>query len=171
MQKTVSEKILDDIKRQYQSIIDTNENIKKRASQLMSFIGISMAAATGLVLFEPNGSSPEKIIGFIGVLLISPALIYCLRVIHTRGIAVPLGSRTYLERVPDGHRLNTTYEEHSKLEANHYAEVMSVEYLKSLEDEENLNKKLGGYFNVASTFFIAGIILYVSQAPLRYVGL
>lgn len=167
--------VLDDIKLRYQNLANINGNIKKRATQLLSFVGISMAAATGIVLVESIITDTEKIIGIIGVIIMSIALAFCLWITKTHGVLAPISSdmllnvdskKSRLNADPKKSELNDKYNTMVKMEQNIYYRLMSERYLKCLRDEENINKKLARLINGATISFIIGIVVYISPVVL-----
>lgn len=158
---------LEELRLEYSAICKDNDNIKQRAIQMMSFIGIIMAVVTGFGLLDSIGSD-LLLLAVAALLIMVPALWLYFDLIRTKRMAHIIHhyelpderiSRSVLSNICDS-IFDTDL-------AKFYTKI-SNKYLESIENEKIDNKKFIRYFNAATGFFIASIIFYIVIISFQY---
>ncbi|MDA7959311.1 MAG: hypothetical protein MPJ08_01100 [Nitrosopumilus sp.] len=167
----MQKEFLEELKVQLKDISDTNENIKRRATQMVSFIGIIIAAATGLGLDSTwkDGLESTWAVGMMVLLLASTAILGATlwmyyKVIKTRPTTVPLVSKKLICVCDGDVSLSEVYRKITGKEPRLYYEFMSRSYLESIKDNEEINEDMADRFNRATRLFVIGVFAYAAWA-------
>ncbi len=167
----MQKEFLEELKVQLKDISDTNENIKRRSTQMVSFIGIIIAAATGLGLDSDWSADLETAEGWamviwlvIGMMILGIALVVYFTIIKTRSTTVPIVSKKLLRVCCDELRLTENYRKVTGKEPRLYYEFMSKMYLDAMKDNEKINGEMATRFNWATGIFVAGVLAYAAWA-------
>lgn len=169
----MAEKYLEEAKMQFRLISDANDAIKMRAVRMMSFIGVTMAAAAGFRLTRTVDPGQGIYVEIVAMCAMVGAMILYLFIIKTEDMEVVIGADKLLDESDSGYRLNKNCCGWINLEPKIYYPRMLKEYLLCIKHGEEINKRIAARFNWSTYMFVAGVSLYVIwtlQAVGRSVG-
>lgn len=162
---------MEELRIRLKNIVDANENIRRRATQMMSFIGIIIAASAGLGLNSVLSADLQTLLGQfmavwlgISMALQGSALVGYQTVIRSSAAMVPIISRDLMHICDDKPRLSDTYKELTSKKREAYYDFMSMRYLESISDNERINKKMARNFNRTLLLFTSGVFAYTGWA-------
>ena len=161
----MAEEYLKEARLQFKIISDAIDTIKMRATHLMSFIGITMAAAVGLraeamtKMMEEPGLGTYVELAAISVMVLS--MIRYFGIIKAADMKVPMGPEGLLDKSPSGYDLNEDCLSWMRAKPEKYYSTMLAAYLESALDGQGINRDIGLRFNKSTRLFVVGVSVYV----------
>ena len=157
----MAEEYLKEARLQFKMISDAIDTIKMRATHLMSFIGITMAAAVGFRANMMAEFGPGTYVELAAMSVMVVSMIRYLRIIRTQDMKVPMGPEGLLDKSASGYDLNEDCRRWMRAEPEKYYSTMLVAYLESALHGQGINQDIGRRFNKSTRLFVAGVSVYV----------
>ena len=161
----MAEEYLKEARLQFKIISDAIDTIKMRATHLMSFIGITMAAAVGLraeamteMMAEPGPGTYVELAAMAAMVV---SMIRYLGIIKTADMKVPMAPEDMLDESASGCRLNKDCRNWISTKSENYHPTMLRLYLESALNGQRINHDIGRRFNKSTRLFVIGVSVYV----------
>lgn len=169
----MDKEFLEEIKLQFQLVNDSIDNIKRRTTHMISFVGIIITAATGLGLdsaWDAELGSFEWGVGIAlmitGIGILGFALHGYYKIIKTRSTLVPIVSKKMLCECDSEVELSDAYKKWADADAEIYYQEMSKVYLRCIKGTEEINDDIADRFNGSTRKFMIGAFVYAVWAIL-----
>ena len=152
---------LEEAKTHFKFVSDSNDIIKKRAVHMMSFIGVTMAAAVGFRTSNMTDLDWGIYVESGAMVLMVVAMIQYFRIMKTGNIEIPINAESLLKEDGSKHRLkDQCYDQINSKPEDYYPEMLT-DYLECALKAMSTNSELASRFNNSTMLFVVGVSTYV----------